>query len=50
MNLRPPRQIALTRSAERLQTVDYAQWTAGTEGAIRAAIRDLVVGDAESIS
>lgn len=48
MNLRSPRQLALTRSAERLQTVDYAQWTAGTEGAIRAAIRDLAVGDAES--
>lgn len=28
--------------------MDYARWTAGTEGAIRAAIRDLVVGDAES--
>lgn len=48
MNPRPPQPLASTSSAAWLQTEDYAAWTAGTDRSIRAAIRDLVVGDAES--
>ena len=50
MNMKPLTKLADTQSAVKVDTVDYAQMTTGTECAIRSAVRDLVVGHVDSES